>query len=579
MKQGRVCDFVGLPCTHRRSFLDLPLAVRQRIYGIAGVPANRRLYIVTLLEPNQNSDDPFSTTFSLLQTCKAVHDDVLAMTISRNTLVLLPSDLEYGLDFLDRLALHHVRLISKLEIRLQIRGRSHSRSCPSRMEETRSLAAVLTASRVKLWQKVAARLFARVPPGVISLRLICDLETTIARDDTHLASLVAQPLLNARPGTVKDCKIRLSLVKMPELSHLATEAACHITGQGIIPAIRKGIFRFSDLPQEIRMSIFEYTDLITPHLSVNWHPELGFYCSSHFSCCRHSNARPESYPNCPFRFCGPKSNLRTFCRGRRSAYNPKCRCWIEPSALMLVSRAVYQDAAAVFYSKNRITVVGQGWGPRKDGYYEPLTTNPLRLDASRFLTRYVWPEVLWHIRTLEFVVPKFESDSHPSGIDDPAYHDWQLATKHLATYANLASLTLIIHMSTLGEDTYEDSAKLREAQLQMERMEPVPDAVDLMTAPNFELLLQPLGLALGGRIRRFFVHLEAAWHYSSTCNCMSRDRSPQAADTSMLCRVLRLRERNLEAIVMGSEYNNNTVGKRDEGSPQWLRCIRNPYDY
>jgi hypothetical protein len=133
----------------------------------------------------------------------------MARVVTRNLLVVLPSELEVGLRFLDRLSPDHLRLITHLEIRLQERGRLLYDRCPAPAEIKRVKRAVLTDEKVSLWQEVAPRLLARLPPGKTTIRLFCDLEDKPDRNDTHYAAAIVQPFLDAPAGILAACGIAL----------------------------------------------------------------------------------------------------------------------------------------------------------------------------------------------------------------------------------------------------------------------------------------------------------------------------------------------------------------------------------
>lgn len=591
MEQGRVSQSIGLSRTRRKtSFLDLPDAVRQRIYDEADIVKDRRIYLLTMCRPpvpamrvEQRELAQDAMTLSLLQTCEAVHHDVMARIVTQNLLVVLPSELEAGLRFLDRLSPDHLRLITNLEIRLQDRGRLFYGLCPSPGEIKRVRRAVLTDEKVKLWQEVAPRLLARLPPGKTTIRLFCDLEDKPERNDTHYASAIVKPFLDAPAGILAACEIRLGIAPSLDLTNLATEASCHATGDVHNPAIRQGVFRFSDLPREIRLNVLEYTDLVTPSCEVSWHPDTGFFVQWLLTLGPGDNdGGAKLRRDTPFRFCSGKgADLEAFCRARHSAFNAECHCWVNPLGLMLVSRTMYEDATAVFYSKNRIAVVGKDHGlHRWTMHADPdAEAAELRLDATRFLTMFKQPAILRHLRKLEIAFPILarEKPGREFRAPDALGRDWQVALDQLAKHANLPTLSLTVHMSLLRTDDFLGEYDLPNVLLGLG----YTDAEDEATArrpplppPYGDLFLAPMAAKLQGQLKRFVAFLESEWHYSATCYCDSVIRPARHMEFMSVCRNLTRKEREIEKLVMGEEYDPD---KKGEEMSQWLQCAEHPY--
>lgn len=486
-------------------------------------------------------------TLGLLQTSKAVHDDVMAMILSQNTLVVHPEDLDYGLRFLRRLPPRHCYHITDLHVHLYQEWGGESPVG----EHKASL-------HVAAWQKAALHVLKNAKPKTLDLHLICDAVST-----TVDASAILQPLL-AFPGKLADCEIRLGVERQCRLSTLAMETACHATGNYMNPALRKKPFRFLDLPHELRTSILGYTDLVTPYFQVQWSPRAGFYCIFVVKRCPVDHDNEARHYGCQFRFCGRSSGdcvcaSRSYCRAKSSSYSSSCRCWIPPGYLMLVSRTMYREAKAIFYSQNRIIV-----SPSRDyGLPRPPVT---RLSASRFITRHMWPDVLRNLRTLELVFPSFET-LYSYSPDDPTFLDWLFAINHLVAHANLDNLTLIVHMTSTSPEVHSDQFKLLQHKIA------IADANDNGTSPPrpYARLITPL-MALR-RVERFFVHLEAPWHYSPrgwdyTGSLLYRDIDRLAR------RRVHTLEVRLEKFAMGDGYDSYALGKGDEDEDRWSLWAR-----
>jgi hypothetical protein len=589
MEQGQASQPVELPSTHNKaSFLGLPDAVRQRIYDAVDVVKDRRIYLLSAGRPplpgirvDTREVAQNAVTRSLLQACKTIHHEVMARVVTRNLLVVLPSELEVGLRFLDRLSPDHLRLITHLEIRLQERGRLLYDRCPAPAEIKRVKRAVLTDEKVSLWQEVAPRLLARLPPGKTTIRLFCDLEDKPDRNDTHYAAAIVQPFLDAPAGILAACGIRLGIAPSHDLTNLATEASCHATGDVHNPAVRRGIFRFSDLPREIRLNILEYTDLVTPLCDVSWHADAGFsvkllptYDAEDLDSLDDEPLRPKT----PFSFCSNKgADTAAFCRAKHSAFHAECRCWVIPQRLMLVSRSMYEDAAAVFYSKNRIAIAGTGPGRHSRSIRDGKQVAPVepRLDATRFLTMFSMPNTLQHIRKLEIAFPIFER--RIAGRDfrapDALSRDWQVALDQLAKHADLPTLSLTVHFGVLEKYVFQDSLGLPSTVRDLGYLGTVGEAAQdpPLPPPYCDLFVAPMAAKLKGQLRRFLVFLESEWHYSAACCCDSVIRPFEIIDFKAVCRNLQRKEAEIEKMVMGEEYDPQ---KKGEKMGQWMRCAQ-----
>lgn len=507
----------------------------------------------------------------VLQNSRIVNDGAgsRAMALGRYRVSILPGAVNFSFSFLSRLSSRPCRQIDTLVV------------CVDEY---------LVANwhgRVEAWQRAASNVLEHAKPGALSLQLSWDVDTALnAEADLDMAMAIVKPLLDTRPGTLRDCSIRLSAERDYRLAKLAMEVSCHATGKYHKTRHCAAPFRFFDLPLEIRLSILAYTDLVTPFSEVCWHPARGFYCSFLCTQCEYwchraaSGQQPDplgdrQHWGCLFRFCGllspPSSDGNLFCRVRHGAYTTSCQCWETPQDLMLVSRAFYSEAASVFYSRNRITIVND-CRPRNTHL---CSLDPLRLDVSRFLTRSMWPETtLGHIKTLEVVFPRFRDTSRPDSKRDHVYYDWLFAIEHLVKHANLANLTLIVHMSSFKATTLDTEERLLSYQQMLSGVRKMSQP-----SPIARRLLEPLGVALKDRIKHFQAHFEASWHCSLNCreNSCQAPVQPIDVDQRSVCRNLRERESQLDKIVMGYPYNRRLAVEGDEPVyiPQWLQKCTN----
>jgi hypothetical protein len=104
-------------------------------------------------------------------------------------------------------------------------------------------------------------------PSRLQLHFFCDV------DDLEAGMRAVEPFLSM--PTLADCSIRLGQKANLALQDLARKTA---TGAvGCYSDEPRSPFRFLDLPQELRLQILEYTDLVTPLCEVERNPKSGFY--------------------------------------------------------------------------------------------------------------------------------------------------------------------------------------------------------------------------------------------------------------------------------------------------------------
>lgn len=538
-----------------RNFLDLPSEIRHRIYITAG------LVVGTVIRLMPNGDycryvgfrlprESPGFTYNLLQTCKAINSEVMTLICSYNALVVVHQYVDAGLKFLRRLSPQQCSALTDLFVQLHLEAPVLGDCFDIDADPLRTLPP--DAALVASWQAVAKHILSHTRPRTLSLRLFCD----TGDGDTTLA--VLQPLRDF-PGVLRDCELQLHH-QQGNTSARAIAWDTSILAKAPDPHLWDRFFRFFDLPIEIRRCILEYTDLVTPYKEVYWSASRGFRIATALIRCEHLNCDTHLHRGCRFLNCGPDySETGYICYRRRTGYSPHCQCWAAPRALFLANKSLYQEALQVLYSCNRVIVVPS------EGLRSCLRPDDTasRLDASRFITRHMWPDVLHNLRTIEFVFPAIEPASFPvSG--EPYYIDFCFAIEHLKAHADISKLAIVLSITSPRSVTNGDRGSIHR-----EITKPRTDkAIVLQT---YAQLLQCLGTLRC--MRRFVVHLEWAWHW--------RVKHPRVGSQyhNILDAEVNRTETWLEKLVMGDGYNNEAAEKIVEQPSIWLYAIWNTLEH
>ncbi|KAI6085666.1 hypothetical protein F4821DRAFT_240264 [Hypoxylon rubiginosum] len=526
-----------------RTFLDIPAGVRERIFLDAGlisganIQLRSRRPLFTSLSTNQ-----FEITYNLLLTCKAIYDQVKSILFAGNGIIVWHQNIEAGLKILQSLSHEQCRSLRDLYVQLYVEEALYED------DDTHS-STTLGRKQIAAWRTTARHILSRIEPGTLTMHLICD------TGDSQVTRAVCQPLLEF-PGKLKDCQLRIAPKRKQRLSTLAEDMVARIQGSDAGGGNKP--FRFLDLPIEIRRQILQNTDLVTPGGQVCWSPSKGFYTILNTNRCREEDCDEEHRHDCRIQRCDEWNAWETgsYCRSRRSAYSSSCYCWIPPEGLMSASKIVYHEAIEVLYSHNRIIVIPS------EGVNSRICPLPSlsRLDASRFITRHMWPEVLWHLRSLEIVLPILDPASCPE-TSSPLYLDWNFAMAHLKTHANLTQLTVAVH-SSLGSNRNRPA---------------MTDWSGESALKTHARLLIPLRTLR--QVKRLFVYLEWGWH--STPRCFEIIRSGRSVYVNYAIRHKRVvgMETALEQAIMGNDYHSLAVGKAEEELSAWQRLEWNKFMY
>ena len=385
------------------------------------------------------------------------------------------------------------------------------------------------------WQRTANRLMSHIMPSNLQLHFICDVE------DLGTAAEVVKPLLSIK--SLANCAVRLGRYPDPHLQNLAYQTAVRAMGH----PEETPVFRFLDLPWELRQRILEHTDLVTPLREIEWNPREGFYLRYSTVYC---DERPELLERaCHFPTYSDRARTGCFCRRSHAAYSSQCRCWSPPKPLFLVCRILLEESRMVFFQKNRFVITPS------TGCTDSIASTPDRLELSRFLTDIVSSDALRFLRFLEVVFPPCHGDY--LRLDEPAYADWLRAIRHIKEHLNLPLLTLRVYMVHHFPGMH--GILPIEGRLTPERAKRA-----------FELYvraLKPLAEMKG--LKAFFTHLGWPWGWTQ-----NNRRLPHPNPASDRARML---EQKIEHLVMGSDYNSMALKKEEPRNSQWAEDCLGPW--
>jgi hypothetical protein len=386
---------------HFGHFGRLPRDVRRRIYTLSGLPKQglpkhalfsldarslglavrlpvhvRKHFHMSLDEPVDGINESFQPLVNPMLTCREMNDEISAMLYAENKFIvqdhralktLRPSTLGQLTQLC--VLLHCTKSPPRALSRTYHYPQHELPLDPSSAEGQ----ALLTD-----WEESVRFLAAHVPPGRLDLELVCEIADHKNKPTPGDADLVAQALRDLPP--LAAFHLRLGASCNTRLSNEARLlAAKHIA---VKPDPMP--FRFMDLPQELRLHILRYTDLVTPRRSVTWDLAHGYRLFSDMASLLWQFATP---PNIP---CLVESGNGCFCRDVHAVWSPRCGCWENPAALFLVSSQMTEDARIVFYGENFIDVTANDAEERSKEYM-----------ATTFFGRVLCPETVRHLRDLK----------------------------------------------------------------------------------------------------------------------------------------------------------------------------------
>ncbi|KAG7293651.1 hypothetical protein NEMBOFW57_003706 [Staphylotrichum longicolle] len=277
------------------------------------------------------------------------------------------------------------------------------------------------------WHAAAAHLAPHVRAGNLELSFVCDVhEENLAAAESAVVALNLFPRL-------KNCHVRPSRTPDFQIRELARDAvlwarrispdepSCRPT-----PSLERT--HLINLPEELRLRILEYTDLITPMKEVIWASSHCKYMASRYAC---PSSEGRAYCNgsdvhyaCQFIACSerrwPDEIIGCFCYRKHAAFSSTCRCWAPPTPLFLICRTLHEDADRIFFSQNRFVLMeGEAVNVFSGGRFSALHFQDNRYAATRFLREAVPVRCLHYLRFLELVFP-----CHMPGVRLVGLYDW-----------------------------------------------------------------------------------------------------------------------------------------------------------
>ena len=558
MRQQRICEYLGLKCTHRKGthdegILSLPPDLRLRIYQEADVISDTDIDLGrvpgTLLTSFATS---FGATYALLQTNRTIYTEVSSYIYSNN---------RFFIHYRTRRSLQQLRNLSPttlaylrhLTIHLTVASCEAGHLCckayPGRQASCDEHDRALSMSTERYptilheWMLTAAYVFRYISSSTLQFHFVCDVSAPT------MGQRVVAPLSTVLP--LASCAVRLARRPDPVLQGLARETALRAMGRDHA-ATPTTPFRFLALPPELQKHILYFTDLVSPLSEIQYSPDRAYHLHYRNFYCGRMDCPDSVHHACTFRNCWQRGegNIGCFCSARHAAFWTECRCWRPPTALFLVSKAVLEVAREVFLGANRFIIVPEGggsWVTCRD----VVDRSPERMPAAIFLTQAVPRGALRHLRFLEVVFPPFRTPwmlPH-----EPAYQQWQEAIEIVRDHLTLPALTIRVYFADRLLVDHEYGTPFRHEMTKEQAIE---------IYKSYMRILMPLQGLKG--LSRLFVH--AAWPWEWTARGQRRRRMQKDA----VEREVRDAKARLERIVMGVGYEYERDGKREPWESQWM---------
>ncbi|KAI0814087.1 hypothetical protein GGR55DRAFT_701831 [Xylaria sp. FL0064] len=538
------------------SLLDIPPEIRQRIYRHTDLLSGRRLLFGPKYWLRRWSGllDSWGCLTSLLLTCSTIKAEVECFLYENNETTVRFEHIYEGLDAITRLTPDQCRSLRNLYVQLHVSVRY------SFMPGNSGLP--IDSERIMKWQTAIRHVLSHANPKELSLHLICDTGASTETD------AVLEPLL-ASPGFLKNFSLRLCMERVYDAITAARKAAARIEGR--VETTKP--FRFLDLPTELRMEVLEYTDLVTPYNEIQRDSQKGFcVLDPRFNCSEDPlKGEGKVQRTCHFFLfsCGSgwrpgRNNI--FCDIESSGYSSHCRCstspgvWTPPGELMLVYRAMYEDAIRTLYHYNRIVIIPPG-----NSLPEPMSLDnaPTTSDAAQFILMHKKPHVLRYLRNIEIFFPQRDPSFFPQ-LSSPFYTDWEFAINRLREHGNLRALSFTIHFNL--SNTFKETEK--DPWLTLDTQTEFDESPKHMKLPEIRLLIALRKLP---EMRGLFIHLDwlrywTLYHkrFSIDWDVEEKLRQHPRTDHQNV-------ESWLERIVMGEDYDSSAIGKSKEQPNEWFK--------
>ncbi|KAJ5529536.1 hypothetical protein N7527_002929 [Penicillium freii] len=428
---------------HGRSLIDLPLSIRFRIYNFAGLPNNEVIPLDRRHRVEEQSapiwEDSARTLnlhladltiySALILICRTTHDEVSHRFYSTNTFIA------HDLQTLGRLGPSYLALLTSFKlIPCLTKNANTHKECtcmPLGFIDDKTIFGLVSPwdqSTLWEWNSIIGKIAPHLTGNRLDLSIICH----VYNEDA--AKRVVEPLRHL--PVLSSCHIRLGPLNRRNYATqmIAMEAAKQAMGQINTPVQP---FRFLDLPSEIRLLVYGYTDLISPLNKVQWDPDHGYTldapfckpnCGPPYDSCHPSMHRDCGSPNTPICHCrhglsswhggipycwtcthyacqfitcnarpanGTELGLGC-CGAKSSAYSPACHCWKPPVALFNTSRTIREETQRVFFSKNEFEIPHY----KSSAYVTGAEAAPERCAAAIFLAEVVPADILPYLSKL-----------------------------------------------------------------------------------------------------------------------------------------------------------------------------------
>jgi hypothetical protein len=524
----------------RCRFLELPASIRLQIYYEAGLVSGKTIHLNYWGSRKQESTSQARNNtwwdahlsalpLNLFAVCHSVHNELRKVLYGENRLVV-SRKAPRGLRVLERLGTSTLREIRFLVIRVNVSS-CESRCCGARGHRCGNnwhrclspsshdlpLSSNIDQLVIAQWQRLCTQLASSVQPGNLALYVTCDCA------DVTTAQMIAEKL-RLLPA-LRDCGLRLAIQAAEDIKAVTKDTAMYLTHSSPPPPPLP--FRFLNLPKEIQLHILAYTGLVPCAEIVCTQKQLHCWIS-----CR-SRGTIATSPGID------TALLKCFCSAAHSAFSLRCCCvsLTSPFAMFLVSREVRDHAMEVFYGQNSFSVSME----QLVSLCQDSTTLSSRLDTDSEgeITEQLSevsivpglapfpPTSIGRLTSLRLL---FEySDLEHLQPNQAGWGNWLRTIDTLSREANLAALTLQIHMSEKFYPDFDDE-KLT--------FSPIYESFMQQT---YENLVRPMKV-LRGRLKNLFIHLN--WDTSSGFSDGRREH-----------------EQMLERIVMGQTYDAWKCGK------------------
>ncbi|KAH8652238.1 hypothetical protein BX600DRAFT_472173 [Xylariales sp. PMI_506] len=248
-----------------------------------------------------------------------------------------------------------------------------------------------------------------VRPNQLQLAVSCDVQD----------SLIASQLLSYLDNfpTLASCTVSLSRDFDPDLRKMAQEASLRLTGH---PQSRvTGSFPLRQLPRELQLRILEFSGIVAPfHLFYDPaldQPDLNITTTN----CVYEESKWGS--SSPFDHCRDLPVICCCSSGRHSTSSWACDHWHFPAALFAVDRMMREDARNIMYRGNAWDGFPRSWYSNRHPHLHAL----VQANTRRFLGE---------VQNLTCnLIPEWSGNA-------------EMAIETVLAHCNIGSLTLILRL-------------------------------------------------------------------------------------------------------------------------------------